>query len=196
MPLCGLTAYRSVITRAQVTSSDVVLVTGIGGGVSAFALQIALSQGAKVFVTSGSEEKIERAKALGAEGGVNYRNTDWAKEIISLTGGGVDVVVDSVGGETFSKGLEILKPAGRLVTYGATTGAAGKVEVRRIFWKQLSIFGSTMGATSEFLEMVRLYDERGILPVVDKVFGLGEANLAHQRMEESAQFGKIVLRIP
>jgi NADPH:quinone reductase-like Zn-dependent oxidoreductase len=196
IPLAGLTAYRSVVTRAAVTAADIVLVTGIGGGVSAFALQIARAQGAKVFVTSGSDEKLARAKTLGAEGGVNYRNAEWGKEIVAMTGGGPDVVVDSVGGETFAKGIEILKPGGRLVTYGATTGATGKLEVRRIFWKQLSVLGSTMGTRPEFLAMVQLYDEKQIRPVVDRVFDLGEAGLAHQRMEESGQFGKIVLRIP
>jgi NADPH:quinone reductase-like Zn-dependent oxidoreductase len=195
IPLAGLTAYRSVVTRAGVTANDTVLVTGIGGGVSAFVMQIALAQGAKVFVTSGSDEKIERAKALGAAGGVNYRNTDWAKEIVALTSGGPDVMVDSIGGETFAKGLEVLKPGGRLVSYGATTGATGKLEVRRIFWKQLSILGATMGTRPEFLAMVRLYEEKQIKPVVDHVFELGEAAQAHARMEEATQFGKIVLRI-
>jgi zinc-binding alcohol dehydrogenase/oxidoreductase len=195
IPLAGLTAYRSVVTRAAVTAEDTVLVTGIGGGVSAFVMQIALAQGARVFVTSGSDEKLERAKALGAAGGANYRNGDWGKEIVALTGGGPDVIVDSIGGETFAKGLEILKPGGRLVSYGATTGATGKLEVRRIFWKQLSIFGATMGTRAEFLAMVRLYDEKQLKPVVDQVFELGEASRAHQRMEEASQFGKILLRI-
>lgn len=195
IPLAGLTAYRSVVTRAGVTADDTVLVTGIGGGVSAFVMQIALAQGAKVYVTSGSDEKLERAMTLGAAGGVNYKNADWAKEIVALTSGGPDVMVDSIGGETFAKGLEVLKPGGRLVSYGATTGATGKLEVRRIFWKQLSIFGATMGTRAEFLAMVRLYDEKGIRPVVDQVFELSDAARAHQRMEEASQFGKIVLRI-
>ena len=194
LPLAGLTAYRAVVTRANVQAGEKVLVTGIGGGVATFALQIAGSRGAQVFVTSGSDEKLARARELGATGGVNYHSADWGKEIVALTGGGPDVVVDSVGGETFNKAIEILKPGGRLVTYGATTGAASKMEIRRIFWKQLSLFGSTMGTSEEFGAMLKLY-ETGLSPVVDKVFDLAEAAEAHRRMEEGGQFGKIVLRI-
>jgi len=194
LPLAGLTAYRAVVTRANVQAGEKVLVTGIGGGVAAFALQIAAVRGAQVFVTSGSDEKLARARELGATGGVNYHSADWGKEIVALTGGGPDVVVDSVGGETFNKAIEILKPGGRLVTYGATTGAASKMEIRRIFWKQLSLFGSTMGTSEEFGAMLKLY-ETGLSPVVDKVFDLAEAAEAHRRMEEGGQFGKIVLRI-
>ncbi len=195
IPLAGLTAYRAVVSRAQVESRDTVLVTGIGGGVALFALQIALARGARVFVTSGSDEKLARAADLGAEGGINYSSADWGRELVALTGGGPDVVLDSVGGETFSKALEILKPGGRLVTYGATTGAAGKLEIRRIFWKQLSLFGSTMGTRAEFLLMLELYEKKALRPVVDQVFRLDQAALAHQRMEEGAQFGKIVLAV-
>ncbi len=195
IPLAGLTAYRAVVSRAAVAPGEIVLVTGIGGGVAAFALQIAIARGARVFVTSGSDEKLGRAKGLGAEGGVNYRSAEWGKELVALTGGGPDVVIDSTGGETFSKGLEILKLGGRLVSYGATTGAAGKLEIRRIFWKQLSILGSTMGTRSEFLAMLDLYEQKGLHPVVDKVFDFEHASQAHQRMEEAGQFGKIVLRI-
>jgi len=194
LPLAGLTAYRAVVTRANVQAGEKVLVTGIGGGVATFALQVAASRGAQVFVTSGSDEKLARARELGATGGVNYHSADWGKEIVALTGGGPDVVVDSVGGETFNKAIEILRPGGRLVTYGATTGAASKMEIRRIFWKQLSLFGSTMGTSEEFGAMLKLY-ETGLSPVVDKVFDLAEAAEAHRRMEEGGQFGKIVLRI-
>lgn len=195
LPLAGLTAYRAVVTRAQVAAGEKVLVTGIGGGVSSFALQIALAAGAEVYVTSGSDEKIERAKALGAAGGANYREGDWGKAIVAMTGGGPDVVIDSVGGETFARAIEILKIGGRLATYGATTGAVNKFEVRRIFWKQLTVLGSTMGLRSEFAEMLKLYESRELRPVVDKVFGLGEAAEAHRRMEQGGQFGKIVLKV-
>lgn len=196
VPLAGLTAYRAVVTRAQVRAGDKVLVTGIGGGVSAFALQLARAAGAEVFVTSGSDEKIERARKLGASGGANYREGDWGKAIVALTGGGPDVVIDSVGGETFSKAIEILRLGGRLVTYGATTGAAGKLEIRRIFWKQLSILGSTMGTREEFAAMLKVYEAGGLKPVIDRVFDLGDAAAAHLRMEEAGQFGKIILRVP
>jgi zinc-binding alcohol dehydrogenase/oxidoreductase len=195
IPLAGLTAYRAVVSRARVQSGETVLVTGIGGGVSSFALQIATRLGARVFVTSGSDEKLARARELGAAGGANYRTQDWGKEITALTGHGPDVVIDSVGGETFNKAIEIVKPGGRIVTYGATTGPAPKVEVRRIFFKQLNILGSTMGHAREFADMLKLYEGGELRPVVDKVFPLAEAAAAHQRMEEAGQFGKIVLRI-
>lgn len=195
LPLAGLTAYRAVVSRAVVVKGETVLITGIGGGVALFALQIARVRRARVFVTSGSDEKLRRARELGAEGGVNYKSPEWGKEIVALTGGGPDVVIDSVGGETFSRAIEVLKMGGRLVTYGATTGAASKFEIRRVFWKQLSVLGSTMGTRDEFAAMLNLYERKKIKPVVDQVFKLEEVAQAHQRMEESGQFGKIVLKI-
>jgi zinc-binding alcohol dehydrogenase/oxidoreductase len=196
IPLAGLTAYRALVTRAQVRSGETVLVTGIGGGVSSFALQIAKKLGARVFVTSGSDAKLARAQELGADGGANYHADDWAKQVTKLAGGeGPDVVIDSVGGATFVKAIELVRPGGRIVTYGATTGAAEKVEIRRIFWKQISILGSTMGTSREFQEMLTLFGPGGLRPVVDQVFPLADAAAAHRRMEEAEQFGKIVLRI-
>ena len=197
LPLAGLTAYRAVVTRAQVKSDDTVLVTGIGGGVSLFALQIAKALGARVVVTSGSDAKLERAQKLGAVGGANYKKADWGTEVVKLLGGaGPDVVIDSVGGETFGRCIDIAKPGARIVTYGATTGPVPQVEVRRIFWKQLSILGSTMGRPNEFAAMLALYAGGGPKPVVDQVFPLADAATAHRRMEEAGQFGKIVLQIP
>jgi NADPH:quinone reductase-like Zn-dependent oxidoreductase len=196
LPLAALTAYRAVVTRAQVGPKDTVLVTGIGGGVSLFALQIATARGARVVVTSGSDSKLIRAEKLGAAGGANYKTSDWAKEIVKLTdGAGPDVVIDSVGGETFGKAIEVVKSGGRIVTYGATTGPVPQVEVRRIFWKQLNIFGSTMGTPREFGAMLEMYANGKQRPVVDRVFPLGEAPAAHRRMEEAEQFGKVVLAI-
>jgi NADPH:quinone reductase-like Zn-dependent oxidoreductase len=195
LPLAALTAYRAVVTRAQVKTGEKVLVTGIGGGVALFALQFAKSLGATVYVTSGSEEKIERARNLGATGGVSYRNATWGKELIALSGGGPDVVIDSTGGDTFNKALEVLKPGGRLVTYGSTLGAVEKMETRRIFWKQLNVLGSTMGTDDEFAEMLKFYETRGLEPVIDSVHPLEEGKEAYLRMQEARQFGKIVLKI-
>lgn len=195
LPLAALTAYRAVVTRAQVKSGETVLVTGIGGGVALFVLQFAKSLGATVYVTSGSEEKIERARKLGAAGGVSYRNPTWGKELIALSGGGPDVVIDSTGGDTFNKALEVLRPGGRLVTYGSTLGAVEKMETRRIFWKQLNVLGSTMGTDEEFAEMLKFYETRGLEPVIDSVYPLEEGREAYLRMQESRQFGKIVLKI-
>ncbi|MDE3153980.1 MAG: zinc-binding dehydrogenase [Acidobacteriota bacterium] len=196
LPLAGLTAYRAVVTRAGVQPGETVVVTGAGGGVSSFVLQIAHAIGARVFVTSGSDEKIARARQLGAEAGVNYRTGDWVKGLGGLIGGdGPDVVVDSVGGETFGQALALARPGGRVVTYGATTGATGKLEVRRIFWKQLTILGSTMGTARDFASMLAFCDRHALRPVVDRVFPLAEAAAAHARMDDAGQFGKIVLRI-
>ena len=197
IPLASLTAYRAVVSRAKVQKGETVLVTGIGGGVSSFALQIAKRLGARVVVTSGSDAKLGRARELGADGGANYRAQDWGKEVVALAGGaGPDVIIDSVGGETFNKAIEIVKPGGRIVTYGATTGPAQQVEIRRIFFKQINLLGSTMGTPREFDEMLKLYEgEGGLRPVIDQVFPLGEAVAAHRRMEEAEQFGKLVLRI-
>lgn len=194
IPLAGLTAYRAIVTRAQVKAGETVLVTGIGGGVSTFALAIARRLGARVLVTSGSDAKLERARELGADGGVNYQTPDWGTVIVALAGSdGVQVAIDSAGGETFAKLLEIIEPGGRIVTFGATTGSPSTIEVRRLFWKQISLLGSTMGSPREFREMVTLYGEGGLKPVIDRVFPLAQASEAHRRMDGGEQMGKIVL---
>lgn len=194
LPLGGLTAYRAVVTRAQVKAGETVLVTGIGGGVATFAAQIANSLGARVFVTSGSDEKLERAKALGAEGGANYKSADWGKTITELTGGGPNVVIDSAGGDALETAVKIIKPAGRIVFYGATTGLA-KIDLYRCFFKQLTLMGTTMGSPREFAAFLKLYGEAKLHPAIDQVFPLAEAAAAHRRMNEGGQFGKIVLKI-
>lgn len=195
LPLAALTAFRAVVTRAAVTAGETVLVTGIGGGVAVFTLQICQLLGAKVFVSSGSDEKLQRALQLGAAGGVNYRASDWVKQMVSMTNGGPDVVVDSAGGESLAQALEVVKPGGRIVTFGATLGPVPKFEVRRLFWKQISLLGTTMGTPAEFAAMVQLYAGGSMRPVVDQVFPLNEAASAHRRMDEAGQFGKIVLDI-
>lgn len=194
LPLAGLTAYRSVVTRAQVKAGDTALVTGVGGGVATFAAQIAKTLGARVFVTSGSDEKLERAKELGAEGGANYKNADWGKMITELTGGGPNVVIDSAGGDALETAVKIIKPAGRIVFYGATTGLA-KIDLYRCFFKQLTLMGTTMGSPREFAAFLKLYGEAKLHPAIDQVFPLAEAAAAHRRMNEGGQFGKIVLKI-
>jgi zinc-binding alcohol dehydrogenase/oxidoreductase len=196
LPLASLTAYRAVVTRAQVKPGATVLITGIGGGVSSFALQIALKLGARVLVTSGSDEKLARARALGAAGGANYRTQDWSKEILALCDGhGPQVIIDSVGGETFEKAIEIARPGATIVTYGATTGPARQVEIRRIFWKQLNVLGSTMGTASEFGQVLKLCEDGVLRPILDRIFPLADAAAAHRRMESADQFGKIVLKV-
>ncbi|HEV8226101.1 MAG TPA: zinc-binding dehydrogenase [Methylomirabilota bacterium] len=194
IPLAALTAYRAVVSRARVQAGETVLVTGIGGGVSTFALQIAAHLGARVLVTSGSEAKLARAREMGAAGGANYRTQDWAREIAAQSKGGPDVIIDSVGGETFAKCVEILKAGGRIASYGATTGPVKDFVLRNLFWKQATAVGTTMGSPREFAAMLKLYDQ-GLRPVVDKVFPLADTVAAHRRMEEAGQFGKIVLGI-
>lgn len=196
IPLGALTAYRAIVTRAKLKAGETVLVTGVGGGVATFAVQFAKHLGARVLVTSGSDAKIEHAKKLGAEGGVNYKTEGWAKQLLGINGGkGPDVVIDSAGGESLEKAVEIAQPGGRIVFYGATTGLAKNLDLRRIFWKQLNLLGSSMGTAEEFAAMLKLYDGTDLKPVIDQVFPLAEAGAANRRMEEAGQFGKIVLRI-
>ena len=194
VPLAGLTAYRALVTRARVQPGETVLITGVGGGVAALGLLIARHLGARVVVTSGSDAKLERARRLGSEGGVNYRDAAWGKRVQEMCDGGPDVIVDSAGREVFATLLDVVRPGGRIVTYGATTGSPSTVEVRRIFWKQVSILGSTMGTPDEFAAMLSLFDGP-LVPIVDRVFPLVAASEGHQRMEQADQFGKIVLEI-
>lgn len=194
IPLAALTAYRAVVSRARVRPGETVLVTGIGGGVSTFALQIAAHLKARVLVTSGSDAKLARARELGAAGGANYRTSDWAKEILALGGGhGPDVVIDSVGGETLATVIDLVRPGGRVAIYGATTGPLKGFVPRSVFWRQVSVLGSTMGSPREFEAMLKLYEGGELRPVIDRVFPLAEAAAAHHRMEEAGQFGKIAL---
>ena len=194
IPLAGLTAYRAIVTRARVQPGETVLITGIGGGVAALGLLIARHLGARVIVTSGSDAKLDRARQLGADGGVNYRDEAWGRQVQALCEGGPDVIVDSAGREVFATLLDVVKPGGRIVTFGATTGSPSTVEIRRIFWKQISILGSTMGTPAEFAGMLSLFDGP-LVPIVDRVFPLLAAPEAHRRMDQADQFGKIVLEI-
>ncbi len=196
LPLAGLTAYRAVVTRAGVQPGETVLVTGIGGGVASFALLIARHLGARVIVTSGSDAKLARARELGADTGFNYKTADWVKAARAATGErGPDVIIDGTGGATFDRALDAARPGGRVVSYGATTGNVPELTVRRIFWKQLDVLGTKMGAPEDFRGMLALFGDGRLRPVVDQVFPLEEAGRALRRMDQAAQFGKIVLRI-
>lgn len=195
LPLAGLTAYRAVAVRAQVRAGETVLVTGIGGGVASFALAFAQALGAKVAVTSGSEAKLARAKAAGAVAGVNHRSEDWGKTLIDALGTRPDVVIDGAGGSTYARAVDILKPAGRLVSYGATIGNPEAVDIRRVFWNQLNLLGSTMGSPADFAGMLDLVARHQLRPQIDRVFALDQAADALQRMDAGEQDGKIILRI-
>ena len=194
IPLAGLTSWRALMTQAAAQPGETVLVTGIGGGVATFALKWAVALGARAFVTSGDEAKLEQARRMGAAGGVNYRAEDWDKQLAKLTGG-VDVVIDGTGGPAFRGCFSVLKPGGRLVVYGATAGNPPTgLEMARLFFRQASIIGSTMGSPAEFAAMLRFVSEHRIEPVVDRVFPFNEAVAAHQRLLAAEQLGKIVLR--
>jgi len=195
-PLATLTAWRMLVSRARLTPGDLVLVWGIGGGVALQAMQIAKQIGARVWVTSGDDAKLERARELGADGTFNHRTTDVAKEVRARTGKrGVDVVVDNVGAATWAQSLLALGRAGRLVTCGATSGPVVQTDVRRLFWNQWTIMGSTMGNDAEFDAVVGELRAGRLLPVVDSVFDLDEAPRAFERLASAAQFGKVVIRV-
>ncbi len=193
LPLAGLTAWRALITQAAVQPGETVLVTGIGGGVATFALKWAVALGARVFVTSGDQAKLAQARQLGAADGVNYRAEDWDKQLAKLSGG-VDVVIDGTGGTAFKGCFSVLKPAGRLVLYGATMGNPPGLDAARLFFRQARIIGSTMGSPEEFAAMLRCVAQQRIEPAIDRIFPLDEAVAAHQRLCAAEQLGKIVLR--
>jgi zinc-binding alcohol dehydrogenase/oxidoreductase len=195
IPLGALTAYRALVTRGGVKEGETIVVPGIGSGVATFVVQLAVGLGAHVFVTSGSDEKIEKAKELGAEGGVNYNSEDWSRELKSMTGG-VDLSVDHVGGEAFDAMVSLAKPGSRIVTYGATAGPKVTVVMPRIFLKHLTVLGTAMGTNEEFGAMLDLYAEHGLRPTINESFPLQEVAAAMERMEEGAGMGKIVLDVP
>ncbi len=194
LPLAGSTAYRALFTRGELDSGETLVVTGIGGGVQTFVLLFAVAAGARVFVTSGSDEKLRRARELGAQGGVNYRtDPDWNKTLRKLAGT-VDIAVDSAGGDAFARLLTTVRPGGRVVTYGRTAGDA-TIKMFPVFWNQLDIRGSSMGSPRDFRDMLTFIETHRIVPVIDRVYPLEEAVAAAERMNEAEQFGKIVLSV-
>ena len=195
IPLGALTAYRALFTRGQLQEGETVFVPGIGGGVATFVVQMAKAAGATVFVSSGEDEKIEKAKELGAEGGVNYNSEDWSKELKSMAGG-VDLSVDSIGGDAFNNMIQLAKPGGRIVVFGATAGPASKVMTISIALKNLDVFGTAMGNAQEFGDMLEFYEKNDLHPVINETFSLEEAAAAQQHMEQGKGIGKIVLEIP
>ena len=194
--LANLTAWRMVVTRANVGPDDDVLIWGIGGGVSQAALRIAKQLGARVWVTSGSDEKLEKARALGADETLNHKTTNVGKEIRARTGKrGVSVIIDSTGHDTWNSSLVALGRAGRLVTCGGTSGPMVETDVRRLFWNQWSIMGSTMGNDTEFDAVVKELEAGRLFPTVDSVYDLENGRAAYERLASGAQFGKIVVRV-
>ena len=195
-PLVFLTAWRMLVTRAALRAGETVLIWGIGGGVALAALQIAKRSGARVLVTSSSDAKLERARALGADATINHATADVPREVRRLTDKrGAEVVLDTVGTATWDRSLRLLARGGRLVTCGATSGPDVALDVRRIFWHQQSILGSTMGNDVEFRQVVALLAQDVLRPVVDSVLPLHAAGEAVARMASGQQFGKLVLDI-
>jgi NADPH:quinone reductase-like Zn-dependent oxidoreductase len=189
------TAWRGLITRADIDPSDTVLVLGASGGVGHGAVQIAAHAGATVYAASSSEEKAEKLRELGADGVIDYTETDIDEAVTDLTDRrGVDVVFESVGGETYRQGVKSLARGGRLVTIGATTGDSDQGMLQHIFWKQLEIIGSTGATMGEFEDMLEAFFAGDITPVIDSVIPLEEIPEAHERLSEGEGFGKIIVR--
>ena len=195
-PLVFETSWRMLVTKAALQPDEWVLVWGIGGGVATASLAIAKALGANVVVTSSSDAKLERARELGADATVNHGTEDVAARVKELTGGGVHVVVETVGADTWQTSLAVARPAGRICVCGATSGPNPPANLHRMWWKQLTIYGSTMGTRSDFEAVLDLVVSGRAKPVIDTVLPLSEARAAHERMEAGEQLGKIVLTIP
>lgn len=197
IPLVFVTAWHMLITRAGLKPAEEVLVLGAGSGVGSAAIQIAKAAGARVIATGGTDEKLAKARELGADETILHSKSDIAAEVKRLTDRrGVDIVFEHVGQATWEKSIRSLAVGGRLVTCGATTGFEGKIDIRYLFSRQISILGSYMGSKAELLSVMKLVERRAVKPVLDKVFPLAEAAEAHRRLEHREQFGKIVLRVP
>ena len=194
LPLAGVTAFRALFTQGGLQPGETVLVTGAGGGVATMALQFAVAAGAVVWVTSSSQEKIARAVQLGARGGENYRQEDWGQRLVQAAGAPA-LIVDGAGGPGYAVLVQIAAPGGRIVNYGATAGAADRLDLFKVFWKQLRLQGSTMGSPSDFAAMLDFVQRHALRPAIDAVIPLAEGAAAIERMAAAPQFGKVVLEI-
>ncbi|HVM35568.1 MAG TPA: alcohol dehydrogenase catalytic domain-containing protein [Actinomycetota bacterium] len=191
-----VTAYRMLFTRGRMRPGEWVLITGVGGGLAQSLFQLANCVGGRIFVTSSSDEKIARAIADGADAGINYTRDDIGRKVRSFTGKrGVDLVVDSAGGEAFEAALRALRKGGRVVIAGATAGATASVDLRRVFWNQLEIIGSTMGSAADFADMLRMVAGAELRPVIDRTFPLAEGVAALEYLASGRQTGKVILEI-
>jgi NADPH:quinone reductase-like Zn-dependent oxidoreductase len=196
-PLVFETVYRMLVTKAGVGEDDWILVWGVGSGIGSAALVLGKALGARIIATSSSDEKLARARALGADATVNHATAKVVEAVKEATGGaGADIVVEHVGEETWQTSLQAARPEGRIVVCGATTGPNPPASLHRIWWKQLVIYGSTMGARGDFEGAYELVKSGRAKPIVDSVFPLAEARAAHERLESGTQFGKVVLTIP
>jgi NADPH:quinone reductase-like Zn-dependent oxidoreductase len=195
LPLVTVTAWHMLVTRAAVQPGEDVLIHAAGSGVGSIGIQIAKLRGARVIATAGSDEKLEKAKALGADETINYSNPDWPREVRRLTGKrGVDVVFEHTGAETWPGSIQSLAKDGRLVTCGATSGFDARTDIRQVFYRHLSLLGSFMGSKAELLDAMRFVEGGRIRAVVDRTLPLADARRAHELMRDRAQFGKLVLK--
>lgn len=192
LPLAGLTAYRSLFSRGGLEEGEKVLITGVGGGVAQMALKLALPIAGELHVTSGSEKKLEKAKKIGATDGANYKSEEWWKGM-KKEHGTFDLIIDSAGGETFKRLIELASPGARIVFYGGTQGKIPDLLPQPIFWKQLSLLGSTMGSDQDFAKMLEWVKKHRIVPEVDRSFPLEKGPEAFDYLSQQEQFGKVVL---
>jgi len=214
IPIAGVTAWRGLMTRGQLKPGETILITGIGGGVATMAMKFALAVGARVIVTSRSEEKTQRALELGAHAGHLVRSrearddashaqdqpvgpalTKSGSHITTLKQQQIDVVFDSVGGDTFNEMTDVLRPGGRYIVYGSSMGKVNGANLHRVFWKQLTILGTSMGTARDFAEMLAFIEKHKIVPVIDSVYELADTQQAFDHMKDGGQFGKIVVRV-
>lgn len=194
-PLGGLTAWRALFSKGKIKTGDKLLIGGIGGGVATFVLKWALHAGIEVYVTSGTQTKIDSAVELGAKGGVLYSDNDWDKKLKKKVGDGFDVIIDSALGPGFAHYVNLANPGARIVFFGGTdSGNLPELDGRKIFWKQLSIIGTKMGSPSEFQAMLSFVEKHQVKPVVDSVWPMAHAEEAMRKLNVSSQLGKIVLR--
>lgn len=194
LPLSGMTAYNALFNKGKVESGMNVLISGVGGGVAQFAFLFALAAGANVYVTSSKADVLETCKKLGAKDGINYTTENAIKQF-SKTVGGFDIIIDSACGDGMNELISTLRPTGKYVFYGATRGLPTALNMRQIFWSHLQILGSTMGSDDDFNKMIDLCNEHQIKPILDKTFDFDNAVAAFDRMKNSSQFGKIIVKV-
>ena len=194
LPLAGVTAFRALFTQGQAKPGEKLLITGIGGGVALTAMQFAIASGMEVCVTSGNDEKLSNATALGAIGTANYHRADWTKDL-SKAHGLFDIILDSAGGDSFNHLLKLVRPGGRIIVYGGTQGKIQNLSPQVLYWRQITLRGTTMGSQKDFGDMLKFVSEHQIRPVVDAVFEMDQINDAVAKLRDGTQFGKVVVRI-
>lgn len=194
VPMAGLTAYRALFTKGLLNRKSKILITGIGGGVALWALSFALKMDAKVYVTSGTDQKIQKAILAGASGGVNYKNTNWRTELEEHADS-FDLILDGAAGNGFERLLHLAKAGGKIINFGRTAGAIPAFDPQLLYRKQISIIGTSMGSDDEFRSMLYYILYHKIHPIIDSVFEFDQLETAFERIKNSDRFGKIILRM-